>query len=218
MVAPSKNFTAIPDDKVDSDSGLTLTLLTQIRDSLIHLEEWLGKDFTAAINHDHDGVNSELVNNLVIKGPFALSSGTLNEITGITAEARALHFIAKRYRGTDVTLAWPELQIGPSTGLQSSGYSSYGMNGGSAWRIGQSMSIGGVDWFSMGTLRLFDTSDNTWMIEAPSLRSRIGSTVLTLQGNGFVTLGAGNTLERIGISLTSGSFTGTGEWGVQVET
>ncbi|MDJ0513090.1 MAG: hypothetical protein QNJ62_06570 [Methyloceanibacter sp.] len=61
MVAPSKNFTSIPDTSVDTDSPLTTTLMTQYRDNDIHLEEWLGKNYTAAVDHDHDGVNSALI-------------------------------------------------------------------------------------------------------------------------------------------------------------
>lgn len=59
MAVPSKNFTNVPDGDIDADSPLTETLMTQIRDSLVHLEEWLGVDFIAAQNHDHDGVNSK---------------------------------------------------------------------------------------------------------------------------------------------------------------
>lgn len=61
MVAPSKAFTAILDSQIDSLSGLTVSLLTQIRDDLIHLEEWLGDGFVAAKDHDHNGINSKLV-------------------------------------------------------------------------------------------------------------------------------------------------------------
>lgn len=59
MVAPSKNFTAIADSSIDSDSPLTTGLMISYRDNDIHLEEWLGDGFTAAKDHDHDGVNSK---------------------------------------------------------------------------------------------------------------------------------------------------------------
>ncbi len=58
MAAPSKNFTPIPDSDIDANSPLDATLKTEERDNDIHLEEWLGKNFTAAVDHDHDGVNS----------------------------------------------------------------------------------------------------------------------------------------------------------------
>lgn len=61
MAAPSKNFTTIADSSIDADSPLTEDLMTDLRDNDIHLEEWLGKDYTAAANHDHDGVNSAAV-------------------------------------------------------------------------------------------------------------------------------------------------------------
>lgn len=58
MPVPSKNFTSIPDTSIDANSPITVSLMTQLRDNDIHLEEWLGLGFTAAQNHDHDGVNS----------------------------------------------------------------------------------------------------------------------------------------------------------------
>ena len=61
MAAPSKTFATIADAAVDADSPLDATLMTGLRDSLIHLEEWLGMSYTAAQNHDHDGVNSAFV-------------------------------------------------------------------------------------------------------------------------------------------------------------
>lgn len=65
MTAPTKNFYAIPDGEIDQDSPADETLFTKIRDSLIHLEEWLGKDYTAAQNHNHDGVNSTLLSSQI---------------------------------------------------------------------------------------------------------------------------------------------------------
>lgn len=60
MAPPSKNFTVQPDSQVDADSPLDATLMTEQRDNDIHLEEWLGKNYTAAVDHDHDGTNSKL--------------------------------------------------------------------------------------------------------------------------------------------------------------
>ena len=58
MTQPTKNFTAVPDSKIDVDSPLTTELMTWLRDNIEHLEEWLGKDYAAAQNHNHDGLNS----------------------------------------------------------------------------------------------------------------------------------------------------------------
>lgn len=89
MPAPSKNFTAILDAAIDSGSPITAELMTQIRDSLIHLEEWLGKDYTAETNHNHDGVNSapiEVGGNSVRNGSFEAGtvSWTTSNYTGGT--------------------------------------------------------------------------------------------------------------------------------------
>jgi len=83
MAVPSKNFTNIPDGDIDADSPITETLMTQIRDSLIHIEEWLGMDYTAAQNHDHDGVNSSFIaaSNLnVLSGEEHLHAEANNEV------------------------------------------------------------------------------------------------------------------------------------------
>ena len=61
MAAPSKPFTAIVDADINPDSPLTTTLMTAYRDRDQHLNEWLGGSYTAAVDHDHDGVNSKLL-------------------------------------------------------------------------------------------------------------------------------------------------------------
>ncbi|MFQ5353376.1 MAG: hypothetical protein ACE5DR_00380 [Thermodesulfobacteriota bacterium] len=60
MAAPSKNWTDIPDSAIDADSPIDTTLLTEVRDDLAHLQEWLGLNYTAAVDHNHDGINSSL--------------------------------------------------------------------------------------------------------------------------------------------------------------
>jgi hypothetical protein len=61
MAIPSKDFNAPADSEIDVDSPGNETLLTKIRDSLINLEERMGKNYTGAVDHDHDGVNSKSV-------------------------------------------------------------------------------------------------------------------------------------------------------------
>ncbi|MFQ5479792.1 MAG: hypothetical protein ACE5DW_00755 [Thermodesulfobacteriota bacterium] len=60
MATPTKNWTDIPDTAIDADSPLDTTLLTEIRDDLVHMHEWLGLNYTAAVDHNHDGLNSAL--------------------------------------------------------------------------------------------------------------------------------------------------------------
>ena len=86
MPAPAKSWTAIADTSVDADSPLDETLLTALRNNAEHLEEWLGKDYTAATNHNHDGVNSaaiEIGPNLLRNGSFE-SDGTSWTTTAYT--------------------------------------------------------------------------------------------------------------------------------------
>lgn len=61
MTAPTKSWTSIPDSDIDPESPITTGLMTAIRDNAQHLKEWLGSSYTAAIDHDHDGVNSKLL-------------------------------------------------------------------------------------------------------------------------------------------------------------
>jgi hypothetical protein len=77
MTAPSKTFSVPTDAEIDVDSPLTETLFTQIRDSLVHLEEWLGGSYTAAVNHNHDGVNSaslDVESDTLRNGSFEVNS------------------------------------------------------------------------------------------------------------------------------------------------
>jgi hypothetical protein len=61
MTAPSKSFTALLDAEIAAGKLITTEKMTKLRDALVHLEEWLGKDYTAAQNHSHNGVDSALV-------------------------------------------------------------------------------------------------------------------------------------------------------------
>lgn len=79
MAGPSKNFTVIADGAIDADSPLDTTLMANLRDNDIHLEEWLGKNYTAAVDHDHDGVNSKKV---TVTAPAAIGQTELKTATG----------------------------------------------------------------------------------------------------------------------------------------
>lgn len=63
MAAISKAWVTIADGAVDPDSPVDATLMTGIRDNLVHLREWLGASFFAGAvqNHNHDGANSALI-------------------------------------------------------------------------------------------------------------------------------------------------------------
>jgi hypothetical protein len=73
---PSKSFTVIPDSAVDTDSPITVTLMTEFRDNDIHLEEWVGRDYVAEVNHDHDGVNSKALDGVLRAEQVFLTTGT----------------------------------------------------------------------------------------------------------------------------------------------
>ena len=74
MPAPSKAWVVVADSQVDADSPLDTTLITALRDDTVHLEEWLGKNYTAAIDHEHDDISSKKINmaNISKTGGFEL--------------------------------------------------------------------------------------------------------------------------------------------------
>jgi len=61
VAAPAKAFTVITDGRVDADSPVNQSLVTDLRNNTEHLEEWLGKSFTAEVDHNHDGINSATI-------------------------------------------------------------------------------------------------------------------------------------------------------------
>lgn len=125
MAAPSKSFTIIPDADIDPDSPVTTGLMTNIRDDLIHLEEWLGKNFVAAQNHDHDDVNSALLSAF---GGGALRLKQRQEVTadtadvtfsGLAGETDEAYIIAGRIRSGNVFATSVDLRPNGLTANQS---------------------------------------------------------------------------------------------------
>jgi hypothetical protein len=75
MAAPSKSWVVIADADVDADSPVDNTLVEGMRDDLVHLEEWLGHSYTAAQDHDHDGVNSAPIAAVIPTWCFRMNDG-----------------------------------------------------------------------------------------------------------------------------------------------
>lgn len=61
MAEPTYSWNNIAATQTDPDSPIDTTLMEGIRQNLVHLKEWLGNGFTAALDHDHDGLNSKSV-------------------------------------------------------------------------------------------------------------------------------------------------------------
>lgn len=63
MTAISKAWVVIADTAVDPDSPIDATLMTGIRDDLVHVREWLGASYVggAVQDHNHDGSNSAAI-------------------------------------------------------------------------------------------------------------------------------------------------------------
>jgi len=113
MVVPSKNFTIISDSAIDADSPITADLMEDFRDNDIHLEEWLGKNYTAAVDHDHDGSNSKFIDivstvsvyneqltAVVNASNWSLNTGSL----GFTPVAMTINWALDR--GTAIYCGW----------------------------------------------------------------------------------------------------------------
>lgn len=101
-MAISVAFTDIADSAVDPDSPIDTQLMTALRNNAQHLREWLGADFVAGAdrNHNHDGVNSALIEtgtNLLRNGSFESGGGagwTLSPYTGGTVATNASNNVA----------------------------------------------------------------------------------------------------------------------------
>ena len=113
MTIPSKSWSVIADGQVDADSPLDTTLITAIRDNLIHLEEWLGDGYTAAKDHNHDGVSSSLIAGGAIDttvqsdGFQSISaSGTWTPAAGVYQMARDAGFAGTPALGLYISGAW----------------------------------------------------------------------------------------------------------------
>lgn len=93
MPAPSSSWTVIASTAVDSDSPIDEPLMQALRGNLIHLEEWLGLNYTAAQDHDHDGVNSKNV--LLADASIATAKYQDASVTNAKLAGPALGFIAR---------------------------------------------------------------------------------------------------------------------------
>ncbi len=74
MTAISKSYVIPTDAATDADSPIDQALMQGLRDCIIFVKEWLGESFTAGAvqDHNHDGVNSALVE----IGPNAIRNGS----------------------------------------------------------------------------------------------------------------------------------------------
>lgn len=76
MTAPSKSFTTIADTDIDPESPITTGLMTSLRDNDVNLKEWLGKNYTPAVDHDHDGLNSKMLPGNIFGNLYAFNHFT----------------------------------------------------------------------------------------------------------------------------------------------
>lgn len=100
MPPPSRSWTVITNGQVDADSPINDVLMSGMQGNLIHLEEWLGDGYVAAVDHDHDDTNSKLVATVadggiteVKLGTSAVSQGKL-KTTAVTSLAGSLETAA----------------------------------------------------------------------------------------------------------------------------
>lgn len=99
MAAPSKSFTFIPDGDIDPDSPITTGLMTELRDNDQHLESWLGESFVAAVDHNHDGVNSKLAGIGFIERHEATADETSFDFSAtLDGDTEAVYLLTGRWK------------------------------------------------------------------------------------------------------------------------
>jgi hypothetical protein len=144
MAAPSKSYTLIADSSIDSNSIIDATLMTQIRDNLIHLEEWLGNGYTAAQDHDHDGVNS--------KSPV-LANGS------VTGAKMSKTIVTSGSQAINATSSWtPAAVIGNFIGDGT--YINLELYIGGSWRSAGAPFRGGLLMCDNANVRLYNTDSS----------------------------------------------------------
>jgi hypothetical protein len=85
MAAPTFSWNAITSAQTDAESPIDTTLMEGVRQNLVHLKEWLGDSFTPAVDHDHDGINSEsvlLADGVVTVAKLNVARGSFGASTG----------------------------------------------------------------------------------------------------------------------------------------
>ena len=82
MAVPTFSWNSITAEQTNADSIVDEVLMEAFRQNQIHIEEWLGDGYTAAKDHDHDGINSALPASNTV-GDSALDYTNLDE-TGTT--------------------------------------------------------------------------------------------------------------------------------------
>jgi hypothetical protein len=85
MAAPTFSWNAITSAQTDAESPIDTTLMEGLRQNLVHLKEWLGENFTPAVDHDHDGINSKsvvLADSVVSIAKLKLARGSFGASTG----------------------------------------------------------------------------------------------------------------------------------------
>lgn len=147
MAAISKAWVTIADAAVDPDSPLDATLMTGMRDDLVHLREWLGASFTAGAvqNHNHDGVNSAAIS----IGPNATRNGSFEEdengwtLTDFTGGAHAISAATRHHGAKSLSITSTVLANGGGE-AQSNEYVPIGESSGLLFQVWRSASVANV--------------------------------------------------------------------------
>jgi len=150
MASPTKNWTDIPDSAIDADSPLDTTLMSEIRDDIVHVYEWLGVNYTAAQDHNHDGVNSAL--------PGATGSYTT---TGAVADL-VLAADTERWKFGDASGTWTkikELKVGRGGSLKVAFDGMYSLFAGAPTTVGARIYKNSIPY---GTVRSFTAAYQTF--------------------------------------------------------
>jgi hypothetical protein len=146
MAAPSKNWNTITDSQVSGDRLLDTVLMTALRDNLVHIEEWVGNGYTAAQDHDHDGVNSKAVvipDNSIAGGKMRTTAPTGGNVGSQAVGAGTSYSLSSGV----YALMGPSFLVFEiySTATSSWQTSSVGLNGGIFFADGSNMRVKNTD-------------------------------------------------------------------------
>lgn len=210
MTAITKSFTTIADAAIDPDSPITTSLMTALRDNAIHVREWLGASYTAGAvqDHDHDGLNSALVE----VGPNWLRNGSF--------EANQAGWTFTNYSGGSHAQSSSSAHGAKSMTFTSTSTANGGGEAVSNEYVGcgagQPVALEWWMWASVANVSMkveviwYDAGKS--QISVSSAYSTTNTTTTGVRGQAYVTAPAGTKWMRVRITAPvpgSGSSTGT---------
>lgn len=214
MVAPSKSWVVISDSQVAPNAPGDTILTTGYRDNLVHLEEWLGHSYTAAQDHDHDGVNSKIVSGTVTNGDahdHVGGDGALlpqGHLVAVTAGDYIIHFNEDERTETGTTYVKLKESVVARAGTFRVRFTLTGTDGGGGGSVNGRIYVNGG---AVGTERTVNDSSVEYSEDIGSIA--VGDLIQvygkTVSGSGDTALIKNLRLSvAVGVVVTEGALNG----------